>query len=245
MDSHPPDGAVGSASRADLHSVGLFSALSDATVETISRRAIVRRYKADEHIIFEGDRCEAVYFVLCGQIRIYRMSTEGREQVLVQLEAGQAFNTVPPFQVGGRNQASAVATSDARLLVLLSEDFLTLVFNHRDLALAVFRDFADRLVHLTGLVEDLALYTVEQRLIRFLLQQAGGSSGEHAADEEAAAPDSVPRRWTQQDIAMHLGTVRDVVGRALRSLVDARLIRIDRGKILLLEREELEKRAGH
>jgi CRP-like cAMP-binding protein len=112
--------------------------------------------------------------------------------------------------------------------------------------MAIFQDFADRLVHLTNLVENLALYTVQERLVRFLLQQAdeaaAGISEEGGSGKRLA---KTARRWTQQDIAIHLGTVRDVVGRALRSLEDDGLIRMDRGRITLLDRDELERRAGH
>ena len=64
------------------------------------------------------------------------------------------------------------------------------------------------------------------RLARFLLQQA---------DER-----QITQRWTQDEIAAHLGTVRDMVGRSLRSLTDAGMIRLDRGRIVLLDRDALE-----
>jgi CRP/FNR family transcriptional regulator len=163
--------------------------------------------------------------------------------VLVRLGRGQAFNTVPPFHSNGRNQATAVAVSDLRLLLLLRDDFVDLVLSHQDLAMAVLQDFADRLVHLTDLVESLALYTVQQRLIRFLLEQADETTAPVEAGERET-PTEVPRKWTQQEIAVHLGTVRDVVGRVLRSLEDAGLLQISRGKITLLNREELENRQG-
>lgn len=231
-----------------LRTIGLFNTLTPDTLAAVSGRAITRTYAANEHILYEGEPCQAVYFVLHGHVRVYRLSPEGREQVLVRLGAGQAFNTVPPFQEGGLNQASVVTTEPTELLRLAKEDFLQLTLSHRDLAAAMFRDFADRLVHLAGLVEDLALYTVRQRLIRFLLDQADRAieSRSHAGTGEASADadaGEVPQRWTQQDIAAHLGTVRDVVGRALRALEDEELVRIDHGRILLLNRRELEQRA--
>jgi CRP-like cAMP-binding protein len=73
----------------------------------------------------------------------------------------------------------------------------------------------------------LALHTVQERLARFLLDQA-----------KTGSPGTL-QRWTQQDIAVHLGTVRDVVGRELRALEDAGAIRIERGQIILLDRDTL------
>jgi CRP/FNR family cyclic AMP-dependent transcriptional regulator len=100
-----------------------------------------------------------------------------------------------------------------------------------ELALAILQDFAARLDHLTNLVEDLSLRTVRGRLARLLLDHA-----------EA---DAVTRRWTQEEIAAHLGTVRDMVGRTLRAFADAGLVRMDRQRIMLLDREGLEAEAQH
>jgi CRP/FNR family transcriptional regulator len=79
------------------------------------------------------------------------------------------------------------------------------------------------------LVEHLSLHTVRGRLARFLLEQA--ESG------------SIAQRWTQAEMAAGLGTVREMIGRTLRSLADAGLVRVDRDRILLLDRTGLEAEA--
>ncbi|MBM4430728.1 MAG: winged helix-turn-helix domain-containing protein, partial [Chloroflexi bacterium] len=83
--------------------------------------------------------------------------------------------------------------------------------------------------HLTDLVEDLSLRTVRARLARFLL--------EHAEEQE------VPRRWTQDEMAARLGTVRDMIGRTLKAFADAGLLRMDRQRIVLLDRQGLQTEA--
>ena len=190
-----------------------------------------RRYAPGETIIFEGDPCEAVYFIAKGQVRAYRLSLAGREQVLTRLGPGQTFNTVPPFQTEGVNHATVAAITAATLYVVASADFRCLVAECSELALAILRDFADRLDHLTDLVENLSLHSVRGRLARFLLQHAEG--------------EQVSRGWTQEEIATHLGTVRDVVGRSLRAFADAGLVRLDRQRIVLLDRGGLEAEAEH
>ncbi len=217
-----------------LRNVTFFATLSKETLDHVAGASSLRHYRPDEHILLEGDRCEAGYFILEGAVRVYRVSREGREQVLVQLGPGQAFNTVPVFEPDGQNPANVVALSEVTLCVLLKEDFLHLVRTHGDLAMVVLEDFAQRLSHLTNLVEGLALHSVQERLARFLLDSAPQQDG---INEEV-------RDWTQQEIAVHLGTVRDVVGRELRALEDAGLIRRERGRIVLLSRVGLERKAG-
>ena len=212
-----------------LRQVPLFASLSDEALAPIARAAYAGRYAQGETIIIQGDPCQAAYFIVGGQVRVYRLSPGGREQVLAQLGPGQAFNTVPPFQSNGVNHANAEAIAPVTLYAITCDDFRRLVGERTELALAILRDFAARLDHLTNLVEDLSLRTVRGRLARFLL--ACGEGG------------TITRRWTQGEIAARLGTVRDVVGRTLRAFADAGLVRMDRQRIVLLDRERLELEA--
>jgi CRP-like cAMP-binding protein len=66
-------------------------------------------------------------------------------------------------------------------------------------------------------------------LAAFLLQQSDESSELNRS------------RWTQDEIAAHLGTVREMVGRAFRELQQAELIAIDRHRIEILDHEGLEE----
>jgi len=221
----------------DLRHISLFADLSGETLARVASVAIRHTYAPGEIIILEGDPCRAAYFVAEGQVRVYRLSPGGREQVLVRLGPGQAFNTVPPFKPHGVNHATAEALTPATLYAITCEDFHRLVMECPELALAILQDFAGRLDHLTNLVEDLSLRTVRGRLARFLLEHA---STELSGTAEA---DAVTQRWTQEEIAAHLGTVRDMVGRTLRAFADAGLVRMERQRIMLLDREGLEAEA--
>jgi len=213
-----------------LRKMALFTHLTDATLQQLAEVAIQRKYAPEEIILFEGDPCEAACWVASGVVRIYRLSPEGREQVLVQLGEGQSFNTVPPLRPEGINQASARTLTDTILYLVQKEDYLRLVRTCPDLAYAVLENFAERLEHLTKLVENLALHSVRGRLARFLLDQAE-DQGE------------ITRGWTQDEIAAHLGTVRDMVGRALRSFINNGLVRKERNRLVLIDREGLENEA--
>jgi CRP/FNR family cyclic AMP-dependent transcriptional regulator len=212
-----------------LRRTALLADLSDDALRRVAGAAIRRTFTPGETIIVEGDPCQAAYIVAEGRVRVYRLSPGGRQQVLAQLGPGQAFNTVPPFQPQGVNHASVEALTPLVLYAITVDDLRQLVRECPELALVILQDFADRLDHLADLVEDLGLRTVRGRLARFLLEHA-----------EAGA---VTRRWTQEEIASHLGTVRDVVGRALRAFVDAGLIAMERQRIVLLDQAGLEAEA--
>jgi CRP/FNR family cyclic AMP-dependent transcriptional regulator len=212
-----------------LRQIDLFATLSEDAMQRIARVAMRRSYCAGEIILLEGEPCRAAYFVYAGQARAFRNSPSGREQVLMQFGPGDAFNLVPLFREQGRNHASVQAITGVTLVVISRDDLQQLVRETPELALVLLHDLAQRLDHLTDLVESLSLRTVRGRLARFLLDHA----------EESA----VSRHWTQDEMAARLGTVRDMVGRTLRTFADAGLIRMERNHIVLLDREGLESEA--
>jgi CRP-like cAMP-binding protein len=111
--------------------------------------------------------------------------------------------------------------------IIQREVLMKLMDEHPALAQHVIKDLAGRVMHLVRLVEDLSLRSVEARLARLLLEQAEGESVQR-------------RRWaTQAEMASHLGTVPDVVNRALRKLSEQGLIHVERHQIQILNKEGL------
>lgn len=177
----------------------------------------------------QDESCKFVGFVYSGSAVIFRCSSNGNEQILSVITPGMHFNTVPALETNPTLRASIRAISPLVLLMIPIVEYCILLQTHADLAYLILTDFAHRLDHLTGLVDELSLHSVRGRLARFLLDQA--------------REDQVPRLWTQEEIASHLGTVRDVVGRTLRAFKDTGLIERKNGMLVLLDRQGLEEEA--
>ena len=166
-------------------------------------------------------------FIISGSVQVYHLAKEGREQIMTNLLPGAHFNTVPAVDTNFKLRASARSLGKTKLLRISIEKYRLLLKTRADLAYHVLTDFAHRLDHLTVLVERLSLHSIRGRLASFLIDQANSS------DEL--------NLWTHEEIAAHLGTVRDVVGRTLRSFMDAGLIRREGSKFVLLDRAALEE----
>ncbi len=215
---------------AQLKKIALFAGLSARTLDRVAEAVIPRRFAAGTQLLLAGDRCTTVYFVAAGTVRVYRLSIEGREQVLIHLEPGQALNVVPALleAEAPRNLSSAEALTDVTLYAIPRADFLRLLDRCPELSAAILRNFAARLAHLTELVADLSLRTVRARLARFLLEQS-----------EADAP----VRWTHAEIAARIGTVRVVVSRTLRDFVAEGVLDVQRQRIAVADRDALMREA--
>jgi len=206
-----------------------FAGLGEGDLLEIATYVHERTFSPGQMIVSEGEPCQAVYFVARGVVRALRLSLEGREQVLAYLGPGEPFNLVPVLD-GRPNLATVDALTEASLYTISCQRFRQIMRDHHEVALAVLEHLAAEVRHLSDMVEGLALHTVRTRLARFLLTQAEGTRH--------------PKRWTQEEIAAHIGTVRDVVGRTLRAFADDGLIRRERGRVVVVDREGLEREAA-
>ena len=196
-------------------------------VDELARLALTvveRQFEKDEVIFLEGEPCQGLYIVRDGSVKIYKLSPEGREQILSYIKPGDSFNEVAVFD-GGPNPANVVAAETSSLWIVPRLAIVQVIQANPEVALAVIQNLGARLRHLVGLVEDLSLRQVSGRLAKLLLEMA-------ATNERAL---------TQQEMAARLGTVREIIGRSLRQLETRGLIKTERGKIVILDREELEK----
>ena len=210
-----------------LKTVSYFSDLDSRALDMLARSAIRRRYDAGQVVLIEGEPCAGLYIMESGWLKAVKIGLDGREQVLQMLQAGEAFNAISVF-TDAPNQASVSALEPSVIWLIPREILLRLIDEYPQLAHQVVRDLAGRVMHLVRMVEDLSLRSVEARLARLLLEQAQGDAVQR-------------RRWaTQTEMASRLGTVPDVVNRALRKLAEEGLIHVERHQIQILDKEGLK-----
>jgi CRP-like cAMP-binding protein len=211
-----------------LQAVPYFRALDEDVLEAVAQVVVERRYAAGELIFLEGEPSAGLHLVAEGLCKVYRLSVGGREQVLATLGPGDSCNEVPVVD-DGPNPASLVAVEDSALWIISNEALAHLRQQYPVLNEIIIVSLAMRCRQLVQRVYDLSFLPVTGRLAAFLLKQA---------DER----DELSRqRWTQDEIAAHLGTVREMVSRAFRELQEAELIAIERHRIEVLDREGLEE----
>lgn len=211
-----------------LRSVPYFTGLSAKEIDQIGDQVLERSFAKGKVLFLEGGPCQGLYLVKSGRIRVFKSSPEGREQVLLIAGAGDSFNDVPVFD-GGPNPASASALEPSTVYLIPKETLLSLIAD-RPAALAIINLLAARLRHLTLVVEDLSFRSVLSRLAKTLLDLAVVERG----------PSPIPR-LTQDEMAARVGSVRDVIGRALKALEKTGAIKINGQRILVTDSEKLRE----
>lgn len=210
---------------------GFLQSAPPEAVRALAKVATPHAYHRNEVIFWEGEPTAGLFLVETGIVKICRYSKEGREHILHFMQRGDTFNDVSAMD-GGTNPATAVAHTDVRLWRISHEDLRRIVLNQPALAWAMIENLARRARRLVNQVQDLTMRNVRSRLAKLLLEQA-----------RAAEQGESPLPLTQEEMAHHLGTVREVIGRTLRAFVIEGLIEVQRQQIVILDRKRLEEEA--
>jgi CRP/FNR family cyclic AMP-dependent transcriptional regulator len=219
-----PDATVSHAQT--LARVPIFSGLSEEELSFLIQRTVPRRFSPGEIVFSEGERCSGLYVVASGQVRIFKTSGAGREQVLSIDGPGNSIAEIPVFD-GGNYPASCATIGSATLLFVSKQDFQALCLAHPQVSLKVLRVVGARLRRLVGIIEELSFATVRERLIALIVRLA----------ETAGTPSQDGLRFelpkSHQDLAAELGTVRELVSRNLSRLQAEGLLEVQGRKIVV------------
>src|SRR5262252_557094 len=216
-----------------LRQIPYFRSVPAADVQALAIDLRERRYRAGDVIFRKGDSPEGLGVVLRGRVRTVTTSPEGREQVLKVFGPGRTFADIAVFD-DEPQPADAIAVSESTVVFVHSRELLELLKRHPEAAIGVIRLFASRLRAYKQMVEDLSLRTVVARVARLLVDRARGAQ---TLVEEAAS--SSPE-YTQDEMAALVGSVREVVQRALKTLEHAGFIQMARGRIQIIDVEALD-----
>src|SRR5262245_22148180 len=209
------------------------SAISASEIQEFVTNLPEHHYQAGDVIFRKGDASAGLGVVLRGRVRTITISPEGREQVLKVFGPGRTFGDIPVFD-DEPQPADAIADSESSVFFIPQAELLDCLHQHPDAAVAVIRLFASRLRAYKQMVEDLSLRSVVARTARLLVDRARGAQ---TLVEESAR---MSAEYTQDDIAAMVGSVREVVQRALKTLEHAGLIHMARGRIEIIDLEALD-----
>src|SRR5262249_11722238 len=190
-----------------------------------------------EILFMEGEEARGLYCIVEGAVRAYRESMEGREQVIHVETAGATIAEVPVFD-DGRYPSTVAGEEDSLLLFIDKRDVRRLCLEHPQIALAALKLLATRVRRTAALVEQLSLFEVDQRLARLILSEA------RTRGARTASGVTVELILTNQQIAARIGSVREVVSRALNRLQQNGLIRVEGRRVLIPDVEVLRSYAG-
>jgi CRP-like cAMP-binding protein len=209
-----------------LKSIPYFSVMNSAELETIKQSFSEKTLQRGEVILREGEPSDTLYFVVAGAVKIFKTSSQGKEQILSIARPGEALNDIPVFD-GGANPTNAQTLGPVTLYSINKDKLQSIMQQYPKVSLNASRVLAQRMRQLVSLVEDLSFRHVLGRVTKILLSHAGDSDG-------------TKEHLTQQEMAAMAGTAREVVARSLKALEEQGHIRLERHRIVITDRKFLE-----
>ena len=207
----------------------IFQNLSEDDLNKIRRIAVDKFYNNDQTVFSEGDDGTGFYVVAAGKVKIYKVSLEGKEQILHIYGPGNPFGEVPVFS-GEQFPANAQTLLKSHLLFFPRTAFTELIAKNPSLCLNMLAVLSMRLRQFTVQVENLSLKEVPGRLAAYLLYLA----------QEQEAEDTVSLPISKGQLASLLGTIPETLSRILTKMSNSDLIDVSRGEIKLLDYDGLE-----
>ena len=209
--------------------IPLFEGLPQDQLEGLSQIVLEKYCEKGEPIFFEGDRANGFYVVVTGQVKVFKLSMDGKEQILHIFGPGEPFGEVPVF-AGKDFPAHAEAIAASRLFFFSRDAFTDLIARTPSLALNMLAVLSRRLRQFTVQVEHLSLKEVPGRLAVYLAYLSHEKDGDNMVDLAIS----------KGQLASLLGTIPETLSRILAKMTKRGLIRVEGHRIEILNRQGLD-----
>lgn len=212
-----------------LRNCSYFTGLGDDILNEFVPGLHLIRYGRGEVIFWQDEPCPGLQIIERGMVKLFKLSPQGRELIVNIFREGATFAEVPVFD-GEKTPVNAAALDESDIWQLDTDLIRSLMKKHPEMSEMMMLNLAKNLRMMVGMIEEVSFYQVTQRLARLLSQ---------LSPDELGGSDRT--RLSQDQLAARLGTVREVVARALRELERSGAIRVDRRQIRIVDAQVLQE----
>lgn len=210
----------------------IFEGLPDDQLDELAGLAIAQPYDKGEILFHQGDPGSGFFIVQSGRIKVFKVSKDGKEQILHIFSEGDHFAEVPALD-GQCFPASATALEKSQVLFFPRQAFFQLLEQRPTLSINLLKSFARHLRHFSHLIDSLVLNEVPTRLATYLLNLS----------DQANQADVVELDLPKGQLAARLGTIPETLSRVFSKLSREGLIKLEGSTVKLLDRSLLNQLA--
>lgn len=206
-----------------------FRGLDPSIVNELGPRAVTKTIRKGAVLFRKGDQGSSLCVLVSGAMRVDTPSAGGRSAVFNLILPGEIFGEIAALD-GGIRSADVVAIERSEVMIIDRREVIPVLRRYPELALRFIEILCSRIRHTSEQVEDIVFLDLSGRLAKTLL----------FLHQKAAAESSQAKiRVTQREISQMIGASRESTNKQLRQWERARLLRIERGAIALLNPDKL------
>lgn len=219
-----------------LTKIPIFTELSIQQLRQITAVSKLKQYSKQEILFRENDHYAGFYILLKGVIKVYKISSVGKESIVHIIKPFNLFADIPLFE-GGNYPVNAEALEESLVLFVPKEKFILLIKDNSDLCLKMLAGFAKRLKSLVNQLEDLTSKEIPNRLAKYILKEI-----------KSAGTDKLPEPFVKlsipkSTIAAFLGTITETLSRTFKKLQNEGVIKVSGKKIFVTDLKRLKELA--
>lgn len=212
--------------------IPFFEGLTKDQTKELAKIVLTKSYDKGSSIFSEGAVAEGFHVATTGKVKIFKLSPDGKEQILHIFGPWEPFGEVPVFE--GRNfPANALALEKTETLFFPRNSLRDLIRKNPDLSLAILAVLSRRLRRFTVMVDDLSLKEAPARLSSHLLYLSESNDRSQGVDL------GIPR--TQ--LAALLGTMPETLSRIFTKMINEGIIETQGKRIMIMDRKILQELA--
>lgn len=214
-------------------SLPLFSALTTEQIRDVISIASIKIIKKNRVIFSEGESYTGFYVLLHGSVKVYKLSSDGKEMILHIIKPPETFGEIPLFE-GGNYPVNSQTMSDSTVIFFPKRDFLKILSSNPQICMNMLAGFAHRLRKLTRKIEELTTKEVVNRFACYLIEEMkkGGT-------DKSDSP-YVELNISKKNIASYIGTITETFSRVLKKLQDEEIIEVTGKRIYIKDYNKLK-----
>ena len=199
-----------------LKEVPLFSGLSEDQLRKINQISVKKKYSKGEVIFNPGEKGEHFFILKSGKVKIFK-TAKGKEQIIKIFNRPALFGEAASF-TGKNFPAWAEAIEDSEIMIIPRDKFLELLKEDPEIGMNLLSVMAQRLIHLTNVIESLSLKNALSKVATYILRKS----------EEI---DRIEIPFSTSMASMELGLTKETVSRMLGKLKDLGIIEKTKNRV--------------
>lgn len=230
----PAPGSLGSlrqtAISATLRQSRLFSSLGPADLAQVAEGCSLRGLQRGEMLFREGEKSEGFYVMQTGSVSIYKVTPDGREQIICVFRPPESFAEVTLATVENY-PANGMALEPSQVIVVNKARFRDLIRRQPELSLHMLGSMSLHLKHLVQSLQDIKGRQIEHRLAEWLMQQSPAAA--------LGCPVEIALPVSKKVLAGQLGVTSETLSRTFARFRAEGLIQVKGASIRILDGEKL------
>jgi len=209
--------------------VPIFSSLEDEELAKIVDSTGHIEFKKGDALFYEGEKSSTLFIINEGQVKLTKMTKEGKEQIIHIVTSGDFFGELSLFTDSDTYNFSAYAISNLKICTLTKKDMDEILIKNPEISLKILREVTRKLSETENLAQTLATNDAEVRIAHMILEFAEKYGTETSNGIEIKLP------INREEMANYTGVTRETISRKLSKFEELSIISMVGNKIIIIK----------